>query len=197
MARFEATIDSILTDLSSVMGKMHGQADRWCLRFGGRVSKTLEQDLTRIGLTIAQGALDLYPSGVAIGFKHNDVGYELSCTQHEATMDNLRAAQQGVTWSWRIYREYGVRNTHARPGDDPFDDVFAGHRVERLALGPGGDAPWWQVLGISRETPLAAIEQEYRRLMRHYHPDNKETGLSYMATVLNKAIAAAREEKGA
>lgn len=29
----------------------------------------------------------------------------------------------------------------------------------------------WQVLGVHRETPQAAIRDKYRELMRHHHPD--------------------------
>lgn len=195
MPRFTATPETILSHLSATMGHMHGETTNWIVRFGGKVSIAYAKNLTRMGVGVEIHQPDLYPLGAAIGFTRKGVAYAFSCESYESTWDNFRATQQAISWSWRIYENYGVKGGAGHNTLDSFDRVFIGHRVEPLALAAGWQN-WWEVIGIAREESFAAVEREYRRKMRLFHPDNKETGSAYMASALNQALDKARAEKG-
>ncbi len=195
MPRFEATPDTILSHLSATMGKMHPDAKDWTARFGGKIAKYFVIDLARVGVATAQAQADLYPYGVALGFTRRDIAYEFVCDQYDTTWDNLRAAQQGISWSWRIFREYGVRSGSHGDWLDPFDRVFVGHRVKPLALAASA-ANWWEIIGVPRDTPLPDIEKAYLRQIRVVHPDNGTNGNEYLASALNVAYDLARKERG-
>lgn len=67
----------------------------------------------------------------------------------------------------------------------------------RLALPPPADAagpPWWEVLGVERDWPLAAIEAVYRTKVEKAHPDRGGSHAEIAA--LNAARDEARKELG-
>lgn len=196
MPRFDATPSTILSHLSATQVKMHPETTHWTARFGGKIAKYFVTDLGSIGVGVATNQIDLYPCGVALGFTRQGASYEFTCDQYDSTWDNLRAAQQGISWSWRIYKEYGVRSGHAGDTLDPFDRVFVGHRVAPLALAERW-GNWWEVLGVARDTPLDEIKKTWHRQMKAIHPDNVDGGNEYLARALNAAYDAARKERGA
>lgn len=56
-----------------------------------------------------------------------------------------------------------------------------------IALAAPGTAPWWQVLGVTKDAAIAEIDSAYRRLAKERHPDRG--GSDTMMAELNRAHA--------
>jgi hypothetical protein len=194
MSRFAATADTILSHLCSTMVKMRQDASGWGIRFGDRVTKKLARDLTLIGVTVRADDLGLYPNGVRITFERKGIPYAFQCAKYDSTRDNFRATQQAISWSWRIFEDYGV-TSGGHDDEESFARIFGGHRADRPALPPSW-TNWWEVIGVPGDAPLEVVTAAYRRQIRLVHPDNRDTGNEYLTRALNAAYDAARKELG-
>jgi len=139
--RFEAKQSTILRDLEIVMEKMEAE----------------QHQIVRTG-----------SSAVAIVFIRRDGDgarreYRFDCDTWDNAMDNLRAAQQAITYLYRIFNEYGVGSV---------DKNLAGYRVlpgSTLLLKDAFDP--YHELGIPPSATLDEARRQYHRLATRTHPD--------------------------
>lgn len=120
-------------------------------------------------------------AGVTVYFERGGEDLVLACDLYENVEDNIRALAL-VVESMRRVERYG--------GDRMMERVFTGFaRIE----GPKADReePWWEVLGLTRDTAIIVVEATYRSLAKKLHPDGggSETAMAR----LNKAIQEARK----
>ncbi len=87
-------------------------------------------------------------------------------------LDNLRAAQLAIEYTYRIGEAYGVNYAEVKQ-QDLFDRIFAALEAPLdpnvLLLGSGSE--WWEVLGVNRTASRAEIVNAYRALAKIHHPD--------------------------
>jgi len=95
--------------------------------------------------------------------------------------------------------DYTHGQTHSRQqaGQEQAESESGG-----VAAAPPQQAPWWDVLGVSRYAEMQDITARYRVLIRQYHPDRMVglgpeiiTMAEALTKALNCAIAEAREER--
>lgn len=148
--RFDASEQTIYRDLRSTIIKMKGTSLR------------VDYDL-----------LGQDPS-VRIYFDRGGKRYVSSCGEWPHFLDNLRAAQLAIEYTYRIAEGYGVNFSEEKgKAQDIFDRVFVALEAPLdpsvLLLGSGNE--WWNVLGVSRSATKAEIVNAYRGLARVHHPD--------------------------
>jgi hypothetical protein len=165
--RFEASFEIIIRDLRSTCGRMGPTAVT--IELGGTLSQVFTRQVQRLGWALATQQPGLFPSGAAVAFQRDGRRYRFACTNYLHPLDNLRAAQRAVSLLYTIYDEYAVNEGQGAGDAGAFDRLFGGH----LALGDGGDAPWWQVLGVSPAAPPPVIKAAYLALVKVHHPDNQ------------------------
>ncbi|MBE7553657.1 MAG: hypothetical protein HS126_21525 [Anaerolineales bacterium] len=100
-------------------------------------------------------------------FDRNAKRYVSECRQWPHFLDNLRAAQLAIEYTYRIGEAYGVNYTEVKH-QDLFDRIFAALEAPLdpnvLLLGSGSE--WWEVLGVSRTASRAEIVNAYRALAK-------------------------------
>lgn len=149
--RFSAKEQTIYRDLRNVMVKM------------GASSVKVDYDL-----------LGQDPE-VHIFFDRAGKRYVSRCASWEHRLDNLRAAQLAIEYTYRIAESYGVDFTETRDviHRDLFDQIFAALEAPLdpnvLLLGSGDE--WWEVLGGGREATQPEIVNAFRALAKVHHPD--------------------------
>ncbi len=99
--------------------------------------------------------------------------YVVRCGKWPVWLDNLRAAERAIYYLHRAIEEYGV-TTSDKALTASFELFFAPFEAlpddTVLMLGTG-EAPWWDVLGIRRESTRAEAMNAYRALAKVHHPD--------------------------
>lgn len=93
------------------------------------------------------------------------------------TLERLRSLERYGTYSMEQAVEGARLALPAPPGQEPA-------------------VPWWEVLGVERKWPLAAIEAIWRSKAEKAHPDREGGSVEQMAA-LNAAMDAARAESNA
>ena len=73
-------------------------------------------------------------------------------------------------------------------GDEILDQAFRGY----TALQPA-TCEWWLVLGVTRDAPMAKIEEAFTKLAKQHHPDRG--GDANQMSRLTEARRVAREER--
>lgn len=146
--RFEATEQTIYQDLRSVIIKM------------GAASLKVDYDLLGHDPT------------VRIFFDRNGKRYISECGEWEHFLDNLRAAQLAIEYTYRIAESYGVNFSETGP-IDLFDRIFAALEapLDPNVLLLGSSDNWWEVLGVGRSATKAEIVNAFRALAKVHHPD--------------------------
>lgn len=148
--RFEAKEPTIYRDLRNVLLKM------------GASSLKVDYDL-----------LGRDPA-VAVYFDRAGKRYISKCSTWPHYLDNLRAAQLAIEYTYRIAESYGVDFGQEKGhNQDLFDRLFVALEAPLdpniLLLGGGRD--WWDVLGVSSTATKAEIVNAYRALAKVHHPD--------------------------
>lgn len=113
-------------------------------------------------------------SSARIYFDRNDKRYVSQCGEWPHFLDNLRAAQLAIEYTYRIAESYGANFNEVKgPGQDLFDHVFAALEapLDPGVLLLGGGSEWWTILGVSRSASRAEIVNAYRALAKVHHPD--------------------------
>jgi hypothetical protein len=148
--RFEAKESTIYKDLIALMKKM------------GATSLRVERDL--LGKTPTAQIL----------FDRAGKRYISECSTWPDPLDNLRAAQLAIEYTYRIAEAYGVEMKSAKVAEQIYAQLFAGREMapdpNLLRLGAG--RTWWEVLGLpNAESNAVAINNAFRALARVHHPD--------------------------
>jgi hypothetical protein len=109
---------------------------------------------------------------VRIYFDRRGKRYVSECRQWPHFLDNLRAAQLAIEYTYRIGEAYGVNYTEVKH-QDLFDRIFAALEapLDPNVLLLGGGNEWWDVLGVNRTASRAEIVNAYRALAKVHHPD--------------------------
>ncbi|HUC70347.1 MAG TPA: hypothetical protein VMS01_04065 [Stellaceae bacterium] len=107
----------------------------------------------------------------------------LACDSYGERADNLHAIALTLT-GLRAFERYG---TYTR------EQAVEGARP-MLPPPASSEPPWWQVIGVERDWPLAAIEAVWRTKLEKAHPDRG--GDPGAAARLNEAMDQARKERG-
>ncbi|KQX18376.1 MULTISPECIES: DnaJ domain-containing protein [unclassified Sphingomonas] len=94
--------------------------------------------------------------GVAVYFKRKGKPVVLACDQFYQLHDNMRAIGKTIE---------AMRGIERWGASDMLDRAFTG--FEALPA----PEQWWQVLGLTADADLEAIELAYRRLAPSFHPD--------------------------
>jgi hypothetical protein len=148
--RFTAKEITIYRDLRNVMSKMN--------------ATSLKVDYDLLGNEPA----------VRIYFDRYGKRYVSRCESYEEFLDNLRAAQLAIEYTYRIAESYSVDFTEEKGvHQNAFDLIFTALEAPLdpnvLLLGNGDE--WWDVLGISRNATKAEIVNAYKSLAKIHHPD--------------------------
>ena len=146
-------------------------------KFSARQStivKDLQRVMTRLNATSLKIEQDVMgeDATATVTFDRLGIRYISRCNNYEHYMDNLRASQLAIEYTWRIAESYGV---------DLLEDDAAGDLLERifgtleapldpniLMLGEGSEV-WWEVLGVSKDASKAAIVNAFRALSKVHH----------------------------
>ena len=148
--RFDALESTIYRDLRSVLTKMKATSLR------------VDYDLLGRDLT------------VTIYFDRAGKRYISRCAAWPHYLDNMRAAQLAIEYTYRIAEGYGVdfgedKGRH----QDLFDRLFVALEAPLdpniLLLGGGG--AWHDVLGVAATATKAEIVNAFRALSKVHHPD--------------------------
>jgi hypothetical protein len=148
--RFEASEQTVYRDLRATIIKMN--------------ALSLKVDYDLLG----------NDASVRIYFDRNGKRYMSQCGEWEHFLDNLRAAQLAIEYTYRIAESYGANFNEVKGrGQDLFDRVFVALEAPLdpnvLLLGTGSE--WWTVMGLSRTATKAEIVNAYRALAKVHHPD--------------------------
>ena len=110
----------------------------------------------------------------------------LACDNYQLRQANLHAIALTLE-GLRAFERYG---TYSR------DQAIEGARLflPKPPQVSEGEPPWWQILGVERSWPLAAVEAVWKTRLEKAHPDRG--GEPGEAAALNAAISAARRELG-
>jgi hypothetical protein len=152
--RFKAQQTTIIKDLIRLMGKINATS----LKIG-------EQDLLGDDPT------------ATIRFDRAGFRYKSSCSSYGDYMDNLRAAQLALEYTYRIAEVYNVDLMSEGDAEDLFTKLFGAMELPLdpnvLALGDGNGNSrfWWEILGVQPEATRAAIVNAFRALCKVHHPD--------------------------
>ena len=146
--RFEAGEQTIYRDLRATVIKMQ--------------AANLRVDYDLLGQDVS----------ARIYFDRHGKRYVSQCGQWPHFLDNLRAAQLAIEYTYRIGEAYGVNYAELKH-QDLFDRIFAALEAPLdpgvLLLGSGNN--WWEVLGLSRQASRTEIVNAYRALAKVHHPD--------------------------
>lgn len=116
--------------------------------------------------------------GVAVYFEYKGNKVCFACDRWDLVKDNMQAVRHTIN-ALRGIARWGT--------GDMVEAAFRGF----TAIAPPQRREWWDVLQVSKVTPLEEIEAKYRALARQYHPDSP-TGNMGLMQELNEAIRLAR-----
>jgi hypothetical protein len=137
--------------------------------------------LRRDGLPYAARRVPEDP-GVAVYFDLDGEPQCFPCDKWDRVQDNLRAIELTIR-ALRGLERWGAKEM-----------VRAAFRGFQALPPPGGDRPWWKVLGVRQEAPIDVIEAAYRLEARQAHPDINGGAADRMVE-LNRAIEEARRTR--
>lgn len=148
--RFTAQQSTIVSELVTVMKRMNA------------TSLKIDQDILSEDQT------------ATVQFDRNGVRYISKCSTYDHYMDNLRAAQLAISYTWRIIEDYGVSMLDKKHAEEILQKVFGWLEAPLdpniLMLGEGSDN-WYDILGVEPTATEAAIVNAYRSLAKIHHPD--------------------------
>lgn len=122
--------------------------------------------------------------GVAVYFTVNGIPYIFACDAFEAVQGNVRDIGQ-------LLREKRMLSQLHQCAS--IDREFAGYKAAVVPVEASPRRkPWWKVLYVSPEAPLAVVEAAYRGLARIVHSDLTQHSDDAAMAALNRAIEEAR-----
>lgn len=140
------------------------------------IYRDLRNVLTKMGATSTRVDYDLLGRDPAVTILFDRAGkrYTSRCATWPNHLDNLRAAQLAIEYTYRIGEAYGVDFDQQRGhNQDLFDRLFAALEAPLdpnvLLLGSGSN--WYDVLGVSPQATKAEIINAYKALAKVHHPD--------------------------
>ncbi len=148
-------------------------------KFSARQStiiKDLQRVMTRLDSTSLKIEQDVLgeDATATITFDRIGIRYISRCNNYEHYMDNLRAAQLAIEYTWRIAESYGVDLLEEDAKGDLLQRIFGTLEAPLdpniLMLGDGSN-DWWEVLGVPKDSNKAAIVNAFRALSKVHHPD--------------------------
>lgn len=138
------------------------------------IIKELQATIRKLGGTSlridARNLLDDKDVQARITFDRSGKRYISECSTWSHWLDNLRAAQLAIEYTWRIAEGYGVSTQEVALLDRIFAALEAPLDPNILMLGDG-KAPWYAVLGVEANASREAIVNAYKALARVHHPD--------------------------
>lgn len=138
------------------------------------IYRDLRVTIIKLGGTTLNVNYDLlgHDPAARIIFDRAGKRYLSHCNRWPHFLDNLRAAQLAIEYTYRIGEAYGVNYMELKD-QDLFDRIFAALEApldpDLFLLGSGDE--WWGVLGLSRSASKAEIINAYRALAKVHHPD--------------------------
>ena len=161
------------------------------------IIRDLQRVLKNLGATSLKlnspNLLDHTDVEAIIRFDRAGRRYEVKCDTWESWLDNLRAAQLAIEYTWRIAEGYGV----SMEDEDILTRIFGALEApltpDALYL-TDGEAPWWSVLGVDSDADKKAIENAYIALSKVHHPDHGGTHEGFI--LLRRAYEKGLEENG-
>jgi histone H3/H4 len=149
--RFEAKQETIVHDIQIIMKKLRATS----LRIDQNMMDSIDS-----------------PPMVRIIWDRGCRRYISECAAWPSNLDNLRAAQLAIDYTWRIAEAYGVSITD-KASDGLLERIFGALEAPLdpniLLLGEG--TLWWEILGIDPQASKATIVNAYRALSKVHHPD--------------------------
>lgn len=146
--RFQAQQTTVIRELQNLLGKL------------GATSLKLN----------SPNLLDDNDVEAVITFDRVGRRYRVSCDRWGHWLDNLRAAQLAIEYTWRIAEGYGVATSDEELLTRIFGALEAPLDPGVLLLGDGSNA-WYDVLGVEPNASKAAIVNAFRALSKVHHPD--------------------------
>lgn len=148
--------------------------------------------------------------GITVSFRRGPRWYTLTCNKYQHPLDNYRAVHLTIDYLYRALELYGVtreeaeqaplhrRKEAAQRAEEQFETMFLPFTatptdLPKLRLGDG-NAPWWEVLGTTRDATPQAIRLAYLALARLQHPDSGGDNATMQR--INHAYAEAMRERG-
>ena len=147
--RFEAKQETMVRELQQLMKKL------------GATSLRIDQEVMGD------------PPVVRIIFDRVGRRYISECSTWPSSLDNLRAAQLAIEYTWRIAEAYGVSLVDEKLADGLLERLFGALEapLDPGILLLGGGQQWFEVLGVDAKASKAAIINAYRALAKVHHPD--------------------------
>lgn len=138
------------------------------------IVRDLQRVMTKLGATSlkinSRNILDPDDVEASVTFDRAGKRYISSCNRWKNYLDNLRAAQLAIEYTWRISEAYGVELEE----EDLLDRIFAALEAPLdpniLLIGDGSEN-WWDILGVERSANQATIINAFRALSKVHHPD--------------------------
>ncbi|HEY9655820.1 MAG TPA: J domain-containing protein [Crinalium sp.] len=125
--------------------------------------------------------------GVAVYFTLNGVSYIFACDAIDAVQGNMRAIGQLLREKRLLSEQYPCAS---------IEREFAGYKTAMVPVEASPRRkPWWKVLYVSPDAPLAVIEAAYKGLAKIVHSDLVQDGSDAAMTELNRAVEEARLTK--
>lgn len=115
---------------------------------------------------------------VAVYFRYKKRDMVMACDRYETAAGNMRSLGLAID---------AMRQLERHGGGTMMERAFEGF----VAL-PAPERHWTAVLGVELDTPLAQVEDAYKRLARKYHPDNggSPEKMTELNVARDRAIAA-------
>ncbi|MBW4581841.1 MAG: hypothetical protein KME42_19925 [Tildeniella nuda ZEHNDER 1965/U140] len=122
--------------------------------------------------------------GVAVYFTVDGIPYIFACDDFEAVQGNMRDIGQ-------LLREKRMLSQLHQCAS--IEREFAGYKAAVMPVEASPRRkPWWKVLYVSPDAPLAVIEAAYKGLARIVHSDLAQNSDDAAMAALNRAIEEAR-----
>lgn len=97
-------------------------------------------------------------TGVAIYFIDKNGGRKcFACDRWRKIEDNMHAIEMTIA---------ALRGIERWGSGEDMEAAFSG-----FAALPPSKRPWWEVLGVTHDSPISTVEQKYRELAQSHHPD--------------------------
>lgn len=158
--------------------------------------KDLQRIMTRIGASSLRIDQDVMGGGVKVIFDRAGKRYIRECNNWESSIDNLRVIGLQIEYLYRALEVYG-QNISETSFDVEFDKIFSGFLAtpddSALLLGDGR-SPWYEVLGVKKESAKRDIQNAFKALARVHHPDvgGNEEDFKRLRAAYDEAIKACK-----
>ncbi len=151
-------------------------------RFGGQqIILSTNVELRRDGLPYANQR-NPEDSGVAVYFQFKGESQVFACDRWSKVEDNIQAIRKTIE---------AIRGIERWGSTEMMNRMFRGFQALPETASSSSQA-WWDVLGVSSDSPLTEIEIAYRKKAKGAHPDMGGSHEEMIA--LNDAVSQARKQ---